>query len=141
MSNLKLLNLIDIKTVETKGKGSLSFFEANHNIPFSIKRIYYIYKVPEGIERGGHAHKKLKQLLFCPYGKIRIGLDDGKTKESVLLDSPSIGLIVEGLVWRTMNWEMEQSVLVVAASEYYDESDYIRDYEVFKRVATARSEN
>lgn len=125
------LNIIDIRTVSTAGKGALSFLEAGKDVPFEIHRVYYTYGAPEGCKRGGHAHRSLKQILFCPYGQISIILDDGTERETVVLDSPSKGLVVEDMTWREMVWDIEGSVLVVAASGYYDEADYIRDYEVF----------
>lgn len=122
---------INIKTITDSMKGSLSFFEANKDVPFDIKRIYYIYQVPVGIKRGGHAHRELSQMLFCLYGQIKIVLDDGTKKEEVILDEPSKGLIISKGIWRDMIWEKDNSVLCVAASDYYDESDYIRDYDEF----------
>lgn len=123
--------IINIKTIDTSKAGKLSFFEEKKDIPFDIKRFYYISKVPEGIRRGFHAHKNLKQLLFCPYGKINIILDDGMDRKEVLLDNPSIGIIIDKIIWREMLWIEKDSVLCVAASEYYDENDYIRDYDCF----------
>jgi dTDP-4-dehydrorhamnose 3,5-epimerase-like enzyme len=111
--------------------GYLAFFEANRDIPFQIKRIYYTYGVPVGTKRGMHAHKKLQQLLWCPYGKIEIVLDNGKEKASYLLDSPEKALLVLKGYWHDMYWQQEGSVLCVAASDYYNESDYIRDYDEF----------
>ena len=122
---------ITINTVSTPDIGSLSFFEAERDIPFSIKRIYYIHGVPENTERGAHAHKELEQLLFCPYGSVKILLDNGKEKSEVILDNPSKGLIITPCVWRDMIWLVENSVLCVAASDYYNEDDYIRDYSEF----------
>ena len=123
--------IISITTVPTPNIGSLSFFEAERDIPFSIKRIYYIHSVPENTERGAHAHKELKQLLFCPYGSVKILLDNGKEKSEVILDDPSKGLIITPCIWRDMVWLVENSVLCVAASDYYNEGDYIRDYSEF----------
>ena len=122
---------INIKTIDSHGMGMLSFFEGSHDVPFAIKRIYYIHGVPEGAQRGAHAHIALRQILFCPYGKIEILLDDGEEKASVMLDVPSKGLIIGPGLWRDMVWHQENSVLCVAASEYYDEKDYIRDYAAF----------
>ena len=124
-------HIITINTVSTSDIGFLSFFEAERDIPFPIKRIYYIHGVPENTERGAHAHKELKQLLFCPYGSVKILLDNGKEKSEVLLDNPSIGLIITPCIWRDMIWLVEKSVLCVAASDYYNEDDYIRDYSEF----------
>ena len=124
-------DLIEIKTMSTQTLGSLSFFEATKDIPFEVRRIYYIYDAPAGTQRGGHAHRNLHQILFCPYGKIEIVLDDAKTRESVMLDDPGKGLVIGPGLWREMIWHTDQAVLCVAASEYYDENDYIRDYQEF----------
>ncbi len=125
--------IISIKNIHDEAEGDLSIFEGSgHDLPFAIKRIYYIHHVPVGTVRGGHAHKQLTQLLWCPYGSITILLDDGTDKAEVKLDTPTKGLIVEHAMWREMRWEQEGSVLCVAASEFYDESDYIRDYAAFQ---------
>lgn len=128
MGNFKFMQ---IETVKTFNKGSLSFLELGKDINFEIKRIYYIHQVLKETKRGGHAHRKLKQVLFCPYGEIKIILDDGMKKETILLDSPEKVIIVEGLIWRDMVWKKENSVLCVGASDVYDESDYIRNYDDF----------
>ena len=141
-----IIQTISIKSVTAQGMGTLSVFEGSHDVPFDIKRIYYIHGAPKGTHRGGHAHKALRQVLWCPYGSIRIRLDNGREKADVLLDSPDKGLIVEHYMWREMIWEKKDSVLCVAADSYYDESDsgcrsmdelpreaadYIRDYDEF----------
>lgn len=123
--------IINIKSVSTETLGALSFFEATKDVPFEVKRIYYIYNAPEGTQRGGHAHRNLHQILFCPYGKIEIVLDDSNNRESVMLDNPSKGLCIGPGLWREMIWHTDNAVLCVAASEYYDEHDYIRDYQDF----------
>ena len=125
--------IVNIKTIPTLNAGELSFFEGTHDFPFDIKRIYYISKVPEGVRRGYHAHKQLKQLLFCPYGKIQLILDDGKIREEITLSDPSIGILIDHPVWREMLWLEKNSVLCVAASDYYKVEDYIRDYDEFKK--------
>lgn len=130
--------IIPIKTVNTENEGALSFFEGGKDVPFQIKRIYYIHDVSEGIERGKHAHKTLKQLLFCPYGCIDIILDDGKAVETVTLDTPGKGLCLEPGLWRNMVWKKKDSVLCVAASDFYDEHDYIRDYDEFLDYAAKK---
>lgn len=124
--------VVRIKTIPTVGAGELSFFEGANDLPFDIKRIYYISKVPEGIRRGFHAHKELKQLLFCPYGRIQLVLDNGEKREEIELSDPSIGVLIEQPVWREMLWLQKDSVLCVAASDYYKEEDYIRDYSKFR---------
>ena len=123
--------VIKINTVQTDKAGQLSFFEGNHTFAFPIKRIYYIHHVPVGVKRGAHAHKTLQQMLFCPYGSITIILNNGETEEQILLDNPSKGLVLQPGLWRDMLWNIEVSVLCVAASQYYDEGDYIRDFDEY----------
>lgn len=124
--------VVRLNTISTLSAGELSFFEGKHDLPFDIKRIYFITKVPEGIRRGYHAHKNLEQLLFCPYGRIQLILEDENGREEIELSDPSIGVIIDKPIWREMLWLEKDSVLCVAASEYYDENDYIRDYNDFK---------
>lgn len=124
--------IINIKTISTVESGELSFFQEGTDIDFSIKRIYYISKVPEGVRRGFHAHKNLKQILFCPYGSIQLTLENKNIREEIELSDPSIGVYIEGVVWREMLWLKKDSVLCVAASDVYDEKDYIRNYTEFK---------
>lgn len=124
--------IVHIKTIPTVGAGELSFFEATHDVPFEFKRMYYISKVPEGTRRGFHAHKELKQLLFCPYGRIQLILENKHGKEEIELSDPSIGVVIEEPTWREMLWLQKDSVLCVAASDFYEVEDYIRDYEEFK---------
>lgn len=123
--------LIRINTIASLEAGILCVFESGKDIDFDIKRIYYISNVPEGVQRGFHAHKELKQLLFCPYGRISLLLDDGMFKETIILDNPSLGVVIDKPIWREMSWLKKDSVLVVAASEYYTSEDYIRNYEEF----------
>ena len=124
-------NLLLTKTTGDEKIGFLSFFESNKDIPFEIKRIYYTYNVPVNTKRGMHAHKELNQVLWCPYGEIEVILDNGREKKNYLLNSPDKALLVGKGIWREMLWKKENSVLCVAASEYYDENDYIRDYNEF----------
>ena len=124
--------IIRIRTVPTDDAGQLSFFEGGHDIDFEIRRVYYISKVPEGVRRGFHAHKELKQLLFCPYGEIQLILDDGSVREEITLNDPSVGVLIEKPTWREMLWLKPDSVLCVAASDYYEVEDYIRDYDEFR---------
>jgi len=122
------------RIAETPDLGSLVFFEATKDIPFTFKRVYYIYGVKKGVFRGHHAHKKLEQLLICIHGKIEIMCDDGNKKEYYTLDDPAKGLYIGPGIWHTMKWLKDDSVLLVLASEYYDESDYIRDYDEFIKL-------
>lgn len=126
--------VLHIKTVPTLDAGELSFFQEGTEIPFQIKRVYYISKVPEGVRRGFHAHRNLKQLLFCPYGRIQLILENKDGREEIELSDPSIGVLIEDTVWREMLWLEKNSVLCVAASELYDSDDYIRDYQEFKNT-------
>lgn len=125
--------VVHIKTISTIDAGELSFFEATQDIPFEIKRVYYISKVPEGVRRGFHAHKELKQLLFCPYGRIQLILENNNGREEIELSDPSIGVVIDQCTWREMLWLQKGSVLCVAASDFYKVEDYIRDYDEFKR--------
>ncbi|EKT63108.1 sugar 3,4-ketoisomerase [Providencia alcalifaciens] len=127
---MKLINTIEFKKLGDE-RGSLVSLEQNKNIPFEVKRIYYIFGTKEGVSRGFHAHKNLEQVAICVKGSCRFLLDDGKNKEEIVLDDPSIGLYISNVTWREMHDFSEDCVLVVLASELYDESDYIRDYNVF----------
>ena len=125
--------IVHINTIPTVNAGELSFFETQKDIPFEIKRIYYISKVPEGTRRGFHAHKNLKQFLFCPYGRIQMILENRNGREEIELSDPSIGIVIDKCTWREMLWLQKDSVLCVAASDYYSVEDYIRDYDEFKK--------
>lgn len=111
-------------------RGYLSVIEGNEDIPFEIKRIYYLYMVPEAA-RGAHAHKQLQQLLIATSGSVNITLDDGQKKKTFCLDRPWKGLLVVPGLWRDLDNFSEGSVLMCLASEHYDTEDYIRDYEEF----------
>lgn len=115
--------------------GYLSFFETQNQIPFDIKRVYYTYGVPIDVKRGMHAHRKLKQLIWCPYGVVEVILDDGHVKKSFLLDSPNKALVVMKGFWRDLYWRKSDSVLCIAASDFYLETDYIRSYEEYLELA------
>ena len=117
----------------TKGdeRGSLIAIEQGHNAPFEIKRVYYIFDTKDGVERGFHAHINLKQICIAVKGSCTFVLDDGYKREEIKLDNPNQGLYIEGLIWREMKNFTPDCVLVVLASEHYNESDYIRDYDKF----------
>lgn len=127
------MSLVKIIEVPPLGddRGSLISIEAEITIPFNIKRVYYIFSTKPDVSRGFHAHKNLKQLAVCVSGSCRFILDNGTCRESVVLDSPSKGLIIEDMTWREMHDFSDNCVLLVLASEHYDESDYIRDYQTF----------
>ena len=115
-------------------RGSLVALEANETIPFDIKRVYYLFGTKQEVTRGLHAHIALKQVMLCVTGSCKILLDNGVVRESVVLDSPTKGILVENLVWREMSQFSPDCVLLVVASEHYSESDYIREYKVFKEM-------
>lgn len=127
MGNYKLINL-DIKGDD---RGSLIALEAEKNIPFEIKRVYFIFETKGGVIRGKHAHKRLKQLVICTSGNCKFKLDDGKNKEIVSLSKPNEALYIDNLIWREMFDFSPDCVLLILASEYYDENEYIRDYSTF----------
>lgn len=112
-------------------RGQLVALEECKNVPFVIKRVYYIYDTLSGVRRGFHAHRKLQQLLICVHGSCRIHLDNGFETAEVLLDKPHEGLYISNSIWREMYDFSPDAVLLVLASELYDEADYIRNYEEF----------
>jgi dTDP-4-dehydrorhamnose 3,5-epimerase-like enzyme len=118
----------------TKGdeRGSLISLEENKNIPFEIKRVYYIFDTKEGVTRGFHAHKNLEQVLICVNGSCDILLDDGIEKNVIKLENRNEGIHIKKLIWHEMFNFSSDCVLMVLASDYYYEEDYIRDYEDFK---------
>lgn len=122
-------NIIQFKEIGDE-RGSLVSLEAMKNIPFDIKRVYYIYKTQD-IARGFHAHKDLQQVLVCVSGSCTVILDDGNKKETHHLNDPAKGLLVDKVIWREMHDFSKDCVLMVLASEHYDENDYLRDYKEF----------
>lgn len=113
-------------------KGNISVVQNRTTIPFETKRIYYLYDVPGGESRGGHAHRELNQLIMAASGSFTVTLDDGKIKRTFTLNRPYQGLLVVPGIWRTLDDFSSGSVCLVLASHEYDESDYIREYEEFK---------
>lgn len=132
---MKLINLNE----KGDDRGALVVVEQGKDIPIEIKRVYYMYNTKLGISRGFHAHKKLTQIAIPIKGTCKFVLDDGNVKETVLLDSPSIGLIIEPMVWHEMHEFSEDCILMVLADNHYDESDYIRDYDLFVLEAKERA--
>ncbi|MBE6939583.1 MAG: WxcM-like domain-containing protein [Ruminococcaceae bacterium] len=115
-------------------RGQLVAIEAGKDLPFEVKRVYYIYDTLAGVRRGFHAHRNLQQILVCVSGSCRIHLDDGHETAEVLLDKPTEGLYIANDMWREMYDFSEGAVLLVLASEYYDEADYIRNYDAFLQM-------
>ena len=129
---------MDIKLIEFPelgdDRGSLVSLESNKSIPFDIKRVYYIFGTQQGVARGFHAHKQLKQVAVCVTGKCRMVLDSGETKTDIWLDSATKGILIEDMIWREMHDFSDDCVLLVLASEHYDEADYIRNYDRFIEI-------
>jgi dTDP-4-dehydrorhamnose 3,5-epimerase-like enzyme len=127
LENCRLIELPKI----TDPRGNLTFVESQNHIPFDIKRVYYTYDVPGGTERGGHAHKELKQLIIAMSGSFDITLDDGFEKKTFHLNRCYFGLYVSSMIWRGIDNFSSGSVCMVLASEFYSEADYYREYEDF----------
>lgn len=126
--------LVDLQ-VFGDSRGSLVSLEGNHNVPFDIKRVYYIYDTKPGQDRGKHAHKHLEQIIVCLNGSCHFVLDDGNSKEVVELSNPAQALYIGKNMWREMKHFSHGCVLMILASEYYDEKEYIREYDDFiKRI-------
>jgi dTDP-4-dehydrorhamnose 3,5-epimerase-like enzyme len=119
--------LINLPKIHNR-KGNLTFLEASRHVPFGIKRIYYLYDVPGGAERGGHAHKRLYELLIAMSGSFDVVLDDGSEKRRYHLNRSYIGLLITPMIWRELDNFSSGSVCMATASEYYKESDYYRQY-------------
>ena len=124
-------SVIELSRHHSERKGDISVIENGETVPFGVKRIYYLYDIPGGEERGAHAHKALHQLIIAASGSFTVTLDDGKVKKRVVLDRPYQGLLVVPGIWRILDNFSSGSVCLVLASEGYDAEDYIRDYEEF----------
>lgn len=131
--NIDLCNIIELPKISDP-RGNLTFIEENRHIPFDIKRVYYLYDVPGGSERGGHAHKELHQFIIAMSGSFDVLLDDGKDKKRVHLNRSYYGLYVCPMIWRELDNFSSGSVCMVLASHEYDEADYFRDYTEFMRA-------
>ncbi|MEZ8120600.1 FdtA/QdtA family cupin domain-containing protein [Vibrio splendidus] len=129
---MSLIHWIDFPKIGDD-RGSLVALEGNKNIPFSIKRVYYLFDLQSDIPRGFHAHKELVQVAVCVKGRCDILMDDGKSKEIVTLDSSEKGLLIDVMQWHEMRNFSDDCVLLILASDYYDESDYLRNYDDFLR--------
>jgi dTDP-4-dehydrorhamnose 3,5-epimerase-like enzyme len=115
-------------------RGNLSFIEGNKHIPFSINRIFYVYDIPSGSIRGAHAHKTLKEMIICVSGEVEVSLDDGINQKKVNLNRPWLGLYISPMTWVSTGNFNPGTVYIVLASDYFDESDYYRDYELFLKA-------
>lgn len=124
-------SIIELNKHHSDRKGNLSVVENGKTVPFDVKRIYYLYDVPGGAERGAHAHKELYQLLIAASGSFTITLDDGSVKRTFTLNRPYQGLLIVPGIWRELNDFSSGAVCLVLASEKYDAGDYIRDYAEF----------
>lgn len=133
---MKKTNIYDCSIIEIDkhqhAKGNISVIENETTIPFEVKRVYYLYDVPGGESRGGHAHKNLNQFIVAASGCFDVILDDGKLKRTFSLNRPYHGLLIVPGIWREINNFSSGSVCLVLASEEYSEDDYIRDYDQYK---------
>ena len=118
-------------------RGNLTFVEANRHVPFAIKRIFYLYDVPGGETRGGHANRTLEQFIIAASGSFDVVLDDGREQARFSLNRSYYGIYIPGMLWRELVNFSSASVCVVLASEFYDEADYFRDYGAYQRAVTS----
>lgn len=134
---MKLANcrIIDLPRINDP-RGNLTFIEGNRHIPFEIRRVYYLYDVPQGAERGGHGHKALHQLIIAMSGSFDVHLDDGYTKKTLHLNRSDQGLYLCPMIWREIDNFSPGAVCAVLASDLYDEQDYYRDYPSFLKDAS-----
>ncbi len=123
--------IIELDRHHSNRKGDICVVENMVTVPFDVKRIYYLYDIPGGVSRGGHAHKKLKQLIVALSGSFTVTLDDGIIKRTFFLNRPNQGLLIEPGIWRTLDDFSSGSVCMVLASEVYDNNDYIHNYNEF----------
>ena len=116
-------------------RGSLSFAQYDETLPFLPRRYFIVFDVGEGQTRGGHAHRTVHQFLICVNGSCQVSLDDGKTRDEVLLDRPGLALYIPPKIWATQRQFSRDGVLMVLASEVYDPDEYIKDYDEFLRLS------
>lgn len=126
-------NVLELPKIKNRA-GNITAIENNISIPFDVKRVYYLYDVPGGEARGGHAHKNLHQLIVAVSGSFDVMIDDGKNKKIVHLDRSYYGLQIVPGIWRELMNFSSGAICLVLASEKYDENDYIRDYSLFKNI-------
>lgn len=133
VANVYNCSVIPLPKIDRDG-GSMTIIENEKHIPFSIQRVYYLYDLPGGTSRGGHAHKKLYEFIVAVSGSFSVLLDDGVTRKVVTLNRPDYGMLLMPGVWRELFEFSSGSVCLVAASDKFDEDDYIRDYNTFKEL-------
>lgn len=126
-------HIIDLPKVSDQ-RGNLTFVEGGSHIPFDIRRVYYVYDVPGGSVRGSHAHRDLHQLVIAMSGSFDVVLDDGREERRFCLNRSYYGLYVCPMMWRTLDNFSSGAVLMVLASSHFEDADYIRDYDEFKRL-------
>jgi hypothetical protein len=134
---IDLCKIIDLPMIKNP-KGNLTFIEGGRQIPFDIRRVYYLYDIPGGEERGGHAHRALHQLIIAMSGSFDIRLDDGRAKKTVHMNRSYYGLYICPMIWREIDNFSSGAVCMALASEFYDEADYYRDYDQFIRDVRKR---
>ena len=138
MKTVKIVNIDKCRIINfpkiAEVRGNLSFIEENTHVPFLIKRVYFLYDVPSGATRGGHAHKELSELLIAISGSFDVVIDDGKEKKTFFLNRPHYGLFIPSGLWRELENFSSNSVALALASDHYIEDDYVRDYEFFKKM-------
>lgn len=132
-------SMIELDKHHSDRKGNLTVVENGRTLPFDVKRVYYIYDVPGGESRGGHAHKDLEQLIIAASGSFRVTLDDGNMKRTFFLNRPYQGLYVKPGMWRDLDDFSSGAVCMVLASEVYQDEDYVRDYNYFLKYRNIKN--
>lgn len=127
---------VNLKLIRDDRDGNLVILESLRDVPFEVKRLYYITNLENAVSvRGKHAHRNLEQVIFCIQGSFTLGLDDGTNRQKILVNRVNVGVRLGKMLWHTMEDFSSGCVLLVVASDYYDEADYIRDYDEFLRLA------
>ncbi len=134
MTSLADCKLIELPKVADH-RGNLTFIEQQKHVPFEVRRVFYVYDIPSGQDRGAHAHRALHQFVVCLSGSLDVRLDDGRERRTVHLNRPWLGLHVPPMIWASEGNFDPGTVYLILASDYYDPDDYYRDYEVFLRAA------
>lgn len=132
VSDIRNCNVVELTKIHNTA-GNITIIQNGKNPPFEVKRVYYLYDIPGGSERGGHAHKELYQLIVAASGSFDVILDDGRNKKVIQLNRPNFGLFVVPGIWREVSNFSSGAICLVLASNKYDQADYIRDYQNFKK--------